>query len=448
MTRLLRRARGVVPALIVSLLMIAVPIAAPPAAAAPGPASAPMWWFDHWNVPALRAQGATGAGITIAVVDTGIQASIPELAGKVISGADFTGRGGDGRVDYDRENFGHGTAMASLIAAASGYAGIEGLAPGATLLPIAVPLSGSGVSATTISDALPQAIRWAADHGASIINMSLGGDRDPAKDALPCPVAHQDAITYAISKGAIVVAASGNGGQEGSPVEEPGVCLGVISVGSVNSARTVSPFSSRHPYLTVAAPGQQIATLSKVPGVAYVGEGTSQATAIASAAIALIWSKFPTLSGRDIVTKMLATAEDLGPAGRDDEYGYGLIRPDLAIGASVPADAPNSVYEGIDPYLPVDAPVASIAPAPPAGTAAAPPGAVQVSAAPPAVPGLIVFGAVTAVIGGLGLALLLVFGLRSRHRRRRHGRDPPPVSILAPGPSLAPQPPPPPGGPA
>ena len=115
MTRLLRRARGVVPALIVSLLMIAVPIAAPPAAAAPGPASAPMWWFDHWNVPALRAQGATGAGITIAVVDTGIQASIPELAGKVISGADFTGRGGDGRVDYDRENFGHGTAMASLL---------------------------------------------------------------------------------------------------------------------------------------------------------------------------------------------------------------------------------------------------------------------------------------------------------------------------------------------
>lgn len=421
---------GALLAVILSVLMLN----GAAAGAAPGPPSAPMWWFDYWDVPELRAQGATGQGITIAVIDTGVQASIPELAGKVLSGADFTGRGSDGRIDFDADAFGHGTAMSSLMVAAPGYAGIEGLAPNARLLPIAVPLTGSGPSGLSASDALPQAIRWAADHGASIISMSLGGSRDPSRDALPCPVGHQDAITYAISKGAIVVAASGNGGREGSPVEEPGVCLGVVSVGAVDASRAVAPFSSRHPYLTVAAPGDQIATLSKVPGVAYVGEGTSQATAIASAALALIWSRFPTLPGRDIVTKLLASVEDLGPTGRDPEYGYGFIRPDLAISQSIPADAPNPVYDGIAPYLPVEAPAASVAPAPPAGTAPAPPGSVQIGAAPPAIPPMAAAGAAVAMAGAMTLCVLLGFGIRGRRRRRRAA-----VSVLAPGPAQPPE---------
>lgn len=409
--------------------MVSTPVGA--SATAPGPASAPQWWFDYWNVAQLRAQGITGAGVTIAVVDTGVQADIPELAGKVLSGTDFTGRGGDGRTDYDPDNFGHGTAMSSLMVAAPGYAGIEGIAPGAMLLPIAVPLAGSGLSGFSASDALPQAIRWAADHGASIISMSLGGDRDPTRDAVPCPIGHQEAITYAISKGAIVVAASGNGGQRGSPVEEPGVCLGVVSVGAVDPSRAVSPFSSRHPYLTLSAPGQRIATLSKVRGVAYVGEGTSQATAITSAALALVWSKFPTLSGREIVTKLLNSAEDLGPVGHDEEYGYGFIRPDLAISSTISRDAPNPVYDGIAPYLPTVAPSESVAPAPPAGTAVVPPGTVQISAPPPEVPPLVVAGAATTTAGVVLLWLLLVFGIRGRRRR---GRREPMVTIVAPGP--------------
>ncbi|MCU1690802.1 MAG: apr, partial [Jatrophihabitantaceae bacterium] len=313
--------------------------------------------------------------------------------------------------------------------------GIEGIAPNARLLPIAVPLTGAGPSALTAADALPQAIRWAADHGASIISMSLGGDRDPARDAVPCPVGHQDAITYAINKGAIVVAASGNGGESGSPVEEPGVCLGVVSVGAVDSARAVSSFSSRHPYLTVSAPGQRIATLSKVRGVAYVGEGTSQATALTSAALALVWSKFPTLSGREIVTKLLNTVDDLGPAGHDDEYGYGFIRPDLAIFAGIASNAPNPVYDGIAPYLPTDAPSESIAPAPPAATAPAPPGTVEIGAAPSDTPPLMVTGAAVAAVGVVMLWLLVVFGIRGRRRRRRRE---PPVTIFAPGRGFAP----------
>lgn len=422
MYRLARLA--VVATVALSLLMAA----APASAAAPGPASAPMWWFDYWNLAQLRAQGITGQGITIAVVDTGVQASIPELAGKVLSGADFTGHGGDGRVDYDTDDFGHGTAMSSLMVAAPGYAGIQGIAPGAMLLPIAVPLAGLGPSA---ADALPQAIRWAADHGASIISMSLGGDRDPARDAVPCPVTHQDAITYAISKGAIVVAASGNGGAQGSPVEEPGVCLGVVSVGAVDPSRSVSAFSSRHPYLTLSAPGQQIATLSKVPGVAYVGEGTSQATAITSAALALVWSRFPSLSGREIVTKVLNSAEDLGPAGHDDEYGYGLIRPDLAISETIASDASNPVYDGIAPYLPTVAASESIAPAPPAATASAPPGAVTIGEPPPDVPPLVLIGAATTAVGVLLLCLLLVLAVGARGRRRRRE---PAFTILPPPP--------------
>jgi subtilisin family serine protease len=422
---------------VLALVLLAVGGSPAPAGAAPGPSAATEWWFDYWGVPALWAQGATGAGETIAVIDTGVQATIPELAGKVLPGADLTGQGGDGRTDYDSDAFGHGTAMASLMVAARGYAGIEGLAPDAKLLPISVPLQGSAGS-TAVGDALPAAIRYAVDHGARIISMSLGGYRDPTIDAVPCPQTHQDAITYAISKGAIVVAAGGNGGTEGSPVEEPGVCLGVISVGSVTPSRTVSAFSSRHPYLSVAAPGEQIATLSRIAGTAYVGEGTSQATAITSAALALIWSKFPTLSNQQIMDKLLATTEDLGAAGRDDEYGLGLIRPDVAINSAVPVGSDDPVWDGIAPYLPAPsgtvAPSGPVAAGSPAATGSNPPGAVAIGASPPAIPPLAVVGVALALWGLLVLSVLTIFGVRSRGRRRRAmaARSSIPFTVLAP----------------
>lgn len=335
-------------------VLVAATVALAPgtAVATPGPPSAPEWWFDSWKVNSLWAQGADGRGITVAVIDTGVQADIPELQGKVLPGADFIGNGSDGRIDFDSDEFSHGTAMASLIVASRGYGNIAGLAPAAKILPIAVPLKGViRKGGEPPGNATASAIKYAADHGAKVISMSLGGPRYQTEGDLPCPLGIQDAVLYAIGKGALVLAASGNSGDSGSPVEEPGVCLGVLSVGAVDAQLEVADYSSRHRYLSVTAPGDNIPTLTRKPGSAFVGDGTSQATALTAAAIALVWSKYPSESGRQVLSRLLATVTDRGPKGRDSQYGLGVINPAAAIATSA------AVAAGKDPVLDAAAPL-------------------------------------------------------------------------------------------
>ncbi|HJQ02478.1 MAG TPA: S8 family serine peptidase [Jatrophihabitans sp.] len=363
---------------VLALVVAALPV---PARATPGPLGAPEWWFDSWHVSTLWAAGADGRGITVAVIDTGVQASVPELQGRVLPGTDLIGNGSDGRTDYDTDDFSHGTAMASIIVARPGSAGIEGLAPGAKILPISVPLRGVVRIGTPTPNATAVAIDYAADHGARIINLSLGGVRDPSDGPDPCPAAVQTAVLHALTKGALVVAASGNSGDDGSPVEEPGVCLGVISVGAVDRQLTVSAFSSRHPYLTVSAPGDSIPSLSR--DSAYVGEGTSQATAITSAALALVWSKYPHETNRQVLTRLLNTVTDRGPAGRDPAYGFGVINPAAAIAAHPAAGAANPVFDGVQPLLTLNAtPVRQPKALAAAGRPSAPLGVFTVGTAP------------------------------------------------------------------
>lgn len=401
-------------------LLLAGAVARPaPAAATPGPATAPEYWFDSWQIPQLWAAGARGQGVTIAEIDTGVNASLPELAGNVLPGTDF-GQPGDGRIDRDLSAFGHGTAMASIMVAKPGLLGITGIAPGAELLPIAVPLIGTTDAGP--DDHLAEAIRYAVDHGGKVISMSLGGSRTPADNREPCPSAEQEAIYYALSKGAVLLAASGNGGQSGSGVEEPGVCLGVVSVGAVDQSGAVAPFSSRHPYLTLAAPGVGVPSLGREPGTAYSGDGTSQATAIASAVVALEWSQHPTLTGQQVVTRLLATLD--GGTGRHDPgLGYGIVDAYRAVTAAVPANAPNPVYSGVAPflarYLAFTHPVPAPAPRNPATTSRL--GAFAVGPAPGP-------GSVTARLGlataAAGLVALIGLALAGPMLRRRRGEQP------------------------
>jgi subtilisin family serine protease len=401
-----------------TLAVLAVSVALP-AQATPGPSGAPQWWFDAWQVPALWAGGADGRGITVAVLDSGVQGDLPELRGRVLPGADFTGNGSDGRIDYDSDEFSHGTAMASLIVAARGYADIEGLAPAAKILPVVVPLVSVVHQGEPPVNATAKAIDYAAGHGARIISMSLGGARTERQDRLPCPSDIQDAVLRALRRGAIVVAASGNAAQSGNPVEEPGVCLGVVSVGAVDAGLRVTAFSSRHRYLSVTAPGSNIATLNREPDTAFVGAGTSHATALTSAALALVWSKYPHESGRQILSRLLATATDRGPKGRDPEYGLGVIDPAAAIGAGpAVAAGPNPVLDGAAPLLALASARAS-APKPAVATAApdAPLGKYQVGGNRSArLDTSVTLPAAGAVgFGALALVLLAVAG----HRRRR-----------------------------
>ncbi|MDQ1722388.1 MAG: hypothetical protein QOI26_2122 [Pseudonocardiales bacterium] len=401
--------------------MAAVLLLAGPAGAAPGPPGAPEWWFDAWNVHSLWAAGADGRGITVAVIDSGVQADLPELRGKVLAGADFIGNGSDGRTDYDSDEFSHGTAMASLIAARNGFAGVEGLAPAAKILPIAVPLEGVvSNGGPRPKNATARAIEYAADHGARIISMSLGGQRSERRDRVPCPQDIQDAVLHALGKGALVVAASGNSAGSGNPVEEPGVCLGVVSVGAVNARLEVTGFSSRHRYLSVTAPGSDIATLTRVPGSAFVEGGTSHATALTSAALALIWSKYPRESARQILSRLLATVIDRGPTGRDPEYGLGVINPAAAIAAGAPAAAaPNPVLDGAAPLLALS-PARAPAPSPPAvaGRPDAALGEYRIGSRPAELDASVYLPAAGSAVLGV-LALMLLARAIRRGRRRR-----------------------------
>jgi subtilisin family serine protease len=407
-------------AVLVALLSFAG-IAVPGAGAAPGPANAPEYWFDAWHVGQLWDSGARGQGVTIAEIDTGVNASLPELAANVVAGKDFGAAGGDGRIDREVNEFGHGTAMASIMVAHRGILDITGLAPDARLLPIAVPLTGT--TDKDGNDHLADAIRWAADHGAKVISMSLGGARKPGVDSVPCPADEQNAVFYAMRKGSVVLASSGNTGLKGNLVEEPGVCLGVVSVGAVDQNNQVADFSSRHPYLTLTAPGVNIPTLGRVPGTAYSGDGTSQATAVASAAFALVWSKFPALSGRDLLTRILASTDD-HRSTRDPGYGFGVVNAYRAITTTVRATAPNPVYDAAAPFLARSAALASAdaatapKPAPVDGSL----GSFSVGHSPRLFAPRVVLSGSVALAGLILLIALAVLGVV----RRRHPPSPTP----------------------
>lgn len=279
---------------------------------------------------------STGRGVTVAVVDTGVDGTHPDLVGNVLPGKKFL-KGG-GRADRETENS-HGTAMASLIAGhghgPGGGAGVRGLAPSAKILPLLVNTDedlqfGTGKGATPVS----QAIRYAVDHGASVINLSLG---DTFK-----PTDLDDAVQYARQKDAVLVAAAGNDGV--AAPEYPAGIPGVISVGGVYSSGKIWEKSNYGSNNLLSAPGVEITGAGRDHG--YVsGTGTSNATAYVSAAAALLRSKFPDLTAGQIVNRLVKTAklpESIkGAKLPDKHYGYGFIRPYRALTEDIPAGSKN-----------------------------------------------------------------------------------------------------------
>jgi hypothetical protein len=304
----------------------------PAAAAVPHAVAAPedqtsdgQWWFRSLDVERSWRSGARGQGMTVAVLDTGVQADRSELSGVVLPGSDFAG--GDGRTDHDPEGDGHGTHMAILVAGQGGTSGMVGIAPEARILP------GDN---TRDSDVAAQ-IRWAVDKGAKVINMSFGIEG-------ACPRAEAAAVRYALREGAVLVASAGNSRLEGNAVEYPSSCPGVIAVGALDEEDQVWSGSNTGPRLGLAAPGVYLVGVDNHGELGY-WDGTSGASALVSAAVALVWSAHPELTNRQVVARLLATAEDLGPRGRDVQSGFGAVRPYQAITADVPAGADNPIFD-------------------------------------------------------------------------------------------------------
>ncbi|MFJ2649501.1 type VII secretion-associated serine protease mycosin [Streptomyces sp. NPDC087420] len=301
------------------------------------PAHADSLREQQWALEALHTDQAwrtsQGNGVTVAVLDTGVDGSHPDLSGQVLPGRDLVGFGAsEGEPAWAR----HGTAMAGIIAG-HGHGpdrseGVLGIAPQAKILPVRVILEGSDPARekarTSKGGALAEGIRWAADNGADVINLSLGDD---SKSAHP-EAAEDAAVQYALGKGAVVVASAGNGGEKGDHISYPAAYPGVIAVAAVDRFGTHAAFSTRRWYATVSAPGVDI-VIADPDRKYYEGWGTSAAAAFVSGAVALVRSAHPDLTPAQIKKLLADTARDAPANGRDDAKGYGFVDPAAAVEA-------------------------------------------------------------------------------------------------------------------
>ncbi|MET9217330.1 type VII secretion-associated serine protease mycosin [Streptomyces sp. NPDC088197] len=302
------------------------------------PAAADAVRNADWALSALHAESAwrtsQGAGVTVAVLDTGVDATHPDLTGQVLTGKDMVGFGA-GRGDRSWAR--HGTGMAAIIAGhghGPGHdSGVMGIAPKAKILPVRVILEDKdpqrSKARTSKGNALPDGIRWAVDHGADVINLSLGDD-----SATAAPVAAEDeAIRYALGKGVVVVASAGNGGEEADRSSYPAAYPGVIAVAAVDRNGQHAAFSTRRWYASVSAPGVDV-VIADPDRTYYEGWGTSAASAYVSGAAALIRSADPRLSPAQVKRVLEDTTRDRPKDGRSDEMGTGLIDPAAALKAA------------------------------------------------------------------------------------------------------------------
>ncbi len=255
----------------------------------------------------------TGEGRTVCVVDTGLHRNHEDL-----KDADVPGGYSQVGTPWSTDGHGHGTHVAGTIAATDNTIGVVGVAPDVSLYIVKV-FNDNGQ--WTLSSDLVDAIYRCRDGGANVISMSLGGSRSNSRE--------RNAFDQLYAQGILHVAAAGNAGN--SAYSYPASYNAVISVAAVNQSNVVASFSQKNNQVELAAPG--VGVLSTVPyGTLYEAwSGTSMATPHVSAVAALVWSANPAWTNGQIREALQVSAFDLGPTGRDNSYGYGLVQAFAAL---------------------------------------------------------------------------------------------------------------------
>ena len=293
------------------------------------------WLSDYGFTTAWNA--SRGEGVTVAVIDTGVNGNVAELRGAVVGGTDVSGLGTpDGQTPVG-EDPNHGTMVASLLAGrgTGNGNGVIGVAPEADLLTASVAFGQDTGATKSNDDQIAEAVRWAVDSGADVINMSL------TRNTPDWPESWDDAFTYAFEHDVVVVAAAGNRGSGTSVVGAPATIPGVLTVAGVDREKDASfDASSQGITIAVAAPSEDL--VGVLADGSYVRwSGTSAAAPIVSGLVALVRSEYPELDAADVIERLIRTADPHGHDVPSALYGWGIIDPVPALSSEVPGVEKN-----------------------------------------------------------------------------------------------------------
>ncbi len=336
-----------------------------------------QWNLEKINLEAAWDISRGSPDIRVAVIDTGLDMSHPDLPVNIVSPSNECP--GDSTMSDDD---GHGTHVSGIIAASTNNAiGVAGVAPNVSLMPIRVECNGTIFVSTEIA-----AVRYAADHGAHVINISLSGPT--------WLYSEQAAMNYAMRKGAMVVAAAGNEYQSGNPPSYPAAYPGVFAVAATTANDAHASYSQVQPYVSIAAPGGDGGNSNKWVLSTYLDTtyaylaGTSMAAPHVSGLAGLVWSVNPSLNNVSVASVITSTAVDLGAQGRDDTFGWGRIDASAAVAAA---------RQTLSVPMPTATPTPIVAPtATPTRTMTPTPG-VKPAATPTATPAVTATGIPTAI---------------------------------------------------